>query len=126
MGVDGKKLNGFYIVSNTPFTTDAITYANGVGLKLLGINAPKEHSFLDQIKELRLYPITILKRLTKNQVQELIFKRVVLCSDLISNKEILLSIGLKEDEIKAISSDLALLFSHEDLWKFNSLVPSKM
>ena len=64
-GPDGKYLHEFYVSSNTAFSSDAIAYAKGVGLKLLGVNAPEKESLLDKIKIHKLYPITSLKRLKK-------------------------------------------------------------
>jgi len=52
-GQKGKLIKDFYLVSNTAFTSDAITYAKGVGLKLLGINAPEE-SFIEKIKKYKI------------------------------------------------------------------------
>jgi hypothetical protein len=105
-GPDGKYLREFFIVSNTDFTQDAITYAKGVGLKLLGVNTPAEESFLDKIKKYKLYPITSLKRLKKSYCQELLLKKVVLCADLLEEKELLLKIGMSEQEIKAVFNDI--------------------
>lgn len=105
-GPDGKYLREYFIVSNTAFTQDAIVYANGVGLTLLGVNAPEEESFLDKIKKHKLYPITSLKRLKKSYCQELLLKKIVLCSDLLKEKDHLLKMGMSEEEIRALYNDI--------------------
>lgn len=104
-GPDGKYLREFYLVSNTVFTKDAITYAAGVGLNLMGVNVPEEESFFDKIKKHGLFPITSLKRLKKSYCKELLSKKIVLCKDLLNERNTLLKMGLSEIEINAIFDD---------------------
>lgn len=105
-GPDGKYLRAFYVASNTSFTQDAIAYAKGSGLNLLGLNAPEDESFLDKIKKHKLYPITSLKKLKKRYCQDLIREKLILCSDLLNEKDILLKIGMNEEEIKSLYIDI--------------------
>lgn len=99
------------IVSNTSFTADAIAYAKGTGLHLLGVNAPEEESFLDKIEKYKLYPITSLKSLKKIYCQELIREKIILCSDLLNEKAILVRIGMTEEEIKNVFKDINKIMS---------------
>lgn len=102
-GEYGKKLTGYYLASNTAFTTDAITYAKGTKLRLLGVNAPLEKSFLEEIKDLGLYPITSLRGLSKIIRNELLRKDIVLAAELINEKKLLIQLGMSEaDFIKVI------------------------
>lgn len=110
-GPDGKYLREFVLASNTAFTSDAITYANGVGLQLLGVNAPDE-SFLDKIKRYKLYPITSLMRLKKHTVRALLDQRIVLCIDLLNEESTLVKMGMTIDEIKLIFSDINKLLKN--------------
>lgn len=48
------------LVTNTKFTTTLITYANGVGLGLMGWKYPPQASLEQAIEQQKLYPITIL------------------------------------------------------------------
>lgn len=105
-GPDGKSLKEFYIATNTVFSSDAITYADGVGLKLLGVNAPVEESFLDKIKKYKLYPITSLKRLKKIYYKELMQKNLFLCTELLMEKNLLLSLGMSEAEVESLFKDI--------------------
>jgi hypothetical protein len=105
-GIQGNFIREFYVVSNTEFTKDAIEYARGSGLKLLGVNTPESESFLDVIKKYKLYPITCLKRLKKIYCQELFREKLILCSDLLTEKKTLLRIGMSEDEVKNLFSDI--------------------
>lgn len=105
-GPEGKYLRGYYLASNTSFTSDAIEYSLGCGLQLLGVNAPADESFLDKIKKLKLYPITSLKRLKKIHCEELLREKIILCTDLLNAKETMFKIGMKEEEIRNIFKDI--------------------
>ncbi len=110
-GPDGKYLGEFYVASNTSFSKDAIAFANGTGLKLLGVNAPQDESFLDKIKKHKLYPITSLRRLKKVYFKELLLKKIILCKDLLNEKKMLLKMGLTENEINGIFKDINKLLN---------------
>ncbi|MBC7537463.1 MAG: restriction endonuclease [Bacteriovorax sp.] len=105
-GPDGKYLREFYVASNTTFSKDALDYAQGTGLQLLGVNAPADESFLDKIKKHKLYPITSLKRLKKIYCQELLLQKIILCKDLLTERKLLLKMGMSEEEIKSLFSDI--------------------
>lgn len=108
-GHTGKNLTGFFLASNTAFTTDAITYANGTNLHLLGVNAPLEKSFLQEIKELGLYPVTSLRGLSKIIRNELLNKNIVLASELIQQKKILLQLGMTEADFAKVIREVEIL-----------------
>lgn len=110
-GPDGQYLREFYVSSNTAFSSDAIAYAKGVGLKLLGVNAPENESFLDKIKIHKLYPITSLKRLKKIYCQELLHKKIILCKDLLNERPFLLKMGMSDSEIKILFNDINKLLT---------------
>lgn len=108
-GPEGKNLDGFYLASNTAYTIDAMAYAQGSGLNLLGINAPKEESFLEQIKRMQLYPITSLRKLNKQMKEFLISQNIILAKDIPQKLDLLLKLGLKEGEINAVLREIELL-----------------
>lgn len=108
-GPEGKNLTGFYLASNTAFTGDAITYANGSKLGLLGINAPGEKSFFDEIRELRLYPITSLRRLSQMIRKELIRRDILIAKELLSAKKLLQSMGMTDEEFGMLTEEILLL-----------------
>lgn len=108
-GPQGKALTGYYLASNTAFTKDAITFSDGVGLKLLGINAPKERCLLEEIKLHKLYPITSLVRLKKHYKNLLLKKKIILCSELLHEESFLLKNGMTLEEIQLVFSDIKKL-----------------
>ena len=111
-GPTGKHLKEFFIATNTAFTSDAVTYAEGVGLKLLGINAPADESFLDKIKKHKLFPITSLIKLKKIYYKDLFRKNIILCSELLHERELLLSFGMLESEIESLFKDIEKIINH--------------
>lgn len=108
-GPEGKSLDGFYLASNTAFSTDALAYARGTGLWLLGVNAPLEKSFLEEIKELHLYPITSLRRLSKIIRNELLARNIVLAKDLVHHKILLQKFGMSADEYLILLEEIEML-----------------
>jgi len=108
-GLSGKTLKEYFIVTNTTFTADAITYSKGTGMILLGVNAPADESFLDKIKKMKLYPITSLIRLKKIYKQELLLNKIILCKDLLVSRNLLIKIGLSEEYIDEIFDDVIQL-----------------
>jgi hypothetical protein len=108
-GPDGARLRTFYVASNTSFSQDAITYATGTGLHLLGVNMPAGESFLDEIKKLKLYPLTSLRRLPKLYRKELLARDVVLARDVLGQRNLLLKLGLRDDEWPTLIREIDLL-----------------
>ncbi len=111
-GPEGKDLTGFYLATNTSFSKDALIYSQGVGLKLLGVNAPIDNPFIEEIKRMKLYPITSLRRMSKNLLHELLKNKVILAKEIPANLNILLKFGLKEDAIEEILSQIHALEDH--------------
>lgn len=112
-GPDGKYLRGYYVASNTAFTTDALEYAKGVGLNLLGVNAPEEESFLDKIRLYKLYPITSLRRLKRSLVAQLLSKKIIMCIDLLKERSLLLKLGMTAPEVDLLFVDINKIIGEE-------------
>jgi hypothetical protein len=108
-GPDGKNLTGFYLATNTAFSSDAITYAKGTGLRLMGVNAPPEKSFLEEVKEGHLYPVTSLIGLSKIRKITLLEKNIVLATDLADHIKLLFDMGMKELEIDQLLQEVERL-----------------
>lgn len=78
-----------WIVTNTRFTADAIDYASGEGIKLMGWDFPDKGSLRDRIDISGLYPISCLCSLTKAEKKKLLEQKVVLCKHLLEKPELL-------------------------------------
>ncbi|MEZ4848204.1 MAG: ATP cone domain-containing protein [Bacteroidia bacterium] len=78
-----------WIVTNTRFTSDALTYGLCSGLNLVGWDFPENESLKDRINHSGLHPITCLTTLAKSEKQFLLDAGVVLCRDLCEHPELL-------------------------------------
>lgn len=72
-----------WIVTNTRFTADAISYAAGENIELMAWNFPSKGSLRERIDISGLYPITCLCSLTKSEKQHLLDQKIVLCKELL-------------------------------------------
>lgn len=96
------KFNQAWLVTNTKFTADAIQYGTCAGLHLIGWNYPKNGSIKDMIDESSLYPITCLTSLSQKEKKLILESGIVLCSDLITDRRVLKSVGITENRMKII------------------------
>ncbi len=97
-----RKLDEGWLVTNTKFTDQAIRYGECQGVKMLGWNYPAKGNLQDIIEELRLHPFTCLITINNTYKKELLKKGIVLCTEIFNNPKVLLSIGMKPDEIKNV------------------------
>ena len=110
-GPDGKNLQGYYIFSNTAFTTDAIQYAQGTGLRLMGVNSPAEKSFLEEIKQMKLFPVTSLRSINRSQNRILLDKKIIVVNEL--NNDLLYKLGMDQLQINRVMEEVSLLLKGE-------------
>jgi Holliday junction resolvase-like predicted endonuclease len=98
-----KPLDRGWVVTNTRFTEDAITYGKCVHLYLLSWDYPKNDGLKNRIDRLGLYPITVSSLLTNREKQFLLSRDVVLCRQLIKDKFFLDHLGIvKTRKIKIL------------------------
>lgn len=92
----------FWLITNTKFTSAAEKYGNCVGIKLLSWDFPRNNNLHDRIQRAGIYPITVLQSLSKNQIETLIARGVILCKDLAEKPHYLRHLHLpqrKYDEV---------------------------
>lgn len=97
------------IATNTKFTHTAIKYAECVGINLLSWNYPRNESLQDKIQKHKLYPITVLTQLSKNQKQQLLKNGVILCREILKNPNILSQIRVAHKKREAVLQEIAEL-----------------
>lgn len=100
-----------WIVTNTRFTSDALSFGTCSGLNLLSWNHPQENGLKDLIEQFSVFPITTLTLLTKAEKQILIDKDIVHCRQLLQHPEILNSLDLKDDKRRKIMEEVSDLCS---------------
>lgn len=99
----------FWLISNTCFSKDAIQYASCSGLKLFGFNYPKQNTIGDIVNRYRLHPITCLRKLKKTHMQKLLEKNIVLVKQIYRYPELLMEVGVDEENFKSIMREIKML-----------------
>lgn len=105
---DVKDRYGFsdaWIITNTKATTDAKTFAECSGMKIISWDYPERGSLRDLIESSNLHPITLLNTLTNTQKARLLANHIVLCKDLTKNV-LVEHLGLTEEEREQTLSEL--------------------
>lgn len=90
------------VVTNTRFSEDAENYGKCVGMRLVSWDYPEGNCLKNWVDNSGLFPITVLSELTVNEKQTLMEKGIVLCTELETNQDLLLSLGLRPLKIKKI------------------------
>lgn len=76
-------IDGVWVTTNTKLSTDAITYAECKGVKILAWNYPHENNLQEFVEKPKMYPVTIMTDLTSEEKTRLISNDIVLASDLL-------------------------------------------
>jgi Holliday junction resolvase-like predicted endonuclease len=101
------------IVTNTKATTDAIAFAECVGMKIFSWSYPEGGSLRDAIEELRLFPVTSLMTLTQEQKVRLIANHVALCKSICADNSLLEVLSLPKHQYDKVLEELQYLCSGE-------------
>ncbi len=81
----GEHFDSVWMACNTRGSTQAITYANCVGMKLLCWRYPKKEGLEKLIEDKKLYPITMLRSLDRPSLDRLSKAGYMLLKDLAKN-----------------------------------------
>lgn len=100
-----RKVDDFWLITNTKFSTSAIQYAKCAGLTIIGWNYPAKGNLQDMVESTGLHPITCLTHLTKSEKDTLLGNGLVLCRDVSGKPEVLLALGFSEMEVAKILSE---------------------
>jgi hypothetical protein len=71
-----------WLVTNTRCTSDAINYADCVGLKIVSWKYPDDNSLEKMIEDKKLYPVTILSSIKKTSLNLLFKNDIILVRDI--------------------------------------------
>ena len=100
-----------WIVTNTRFTSDALSFGTCSGLNLLSWSYPEQNSLKDLIERYNIFPITVLTQLTKAEKQMLLGKDIVFCHQLFKKQELIDSLELKGNKKERLIEELSDLCS---------------
>jgi ATP cone domain len=97
------------LVTNTKFSSDAVTYGTCIGIKLLGWDYPTKKSLSNLIDKSGLYPITCLTTITNKEKEDLLAESVVLCSTLLQNETLLSKVGIGQSRMRSVLAEIKSL-----------------
>ncbi|MDO8929936.1 MAG: restriction endonuclease [Bacteroidota bacterium] len=95
-----------WVVTNTRFSADALQYGKCSELHLLGWDYPYGNGLKDLIERLKIYPITILSQLTKDEKQTLLNRGIVICPQIFNKPEIIDSLQLSKTKYNALEKEI--------------------
>ena len=103
------KLAEVWLVTNTKCTTDAITYAQCMGIKIISWGYPEKGNLQDLIEKDKLHPITVLTTLNNLQKHLLLNNHLVLCRDLTDNNLAFDLLKLSSEDINKLKDEIEAL-----------------
>ncbi|MBP1670464.1 MAG: hypothetical protein H6Q22_36 [Bacteroidetes bacterium] len=83
------------VVTNTRFTSDAMAYGECSGLKLLSWDYPAGNGLKEIIDREKIFPITVLTKLSKQDKQRLMGQGIVTCRQILETPGTLDSLGIE-------------------------------
>ncbi|MGZ2372006.1 restriction endonuclease [Ancylomarina sp. YFZ004] len=95
-----------WVVTNTRFTSDSMQYAKYNDLQLLAWNYPQNKGLKFLVEDLKLYPITILHKLTRKEKQVLMKQGIVTCSQLLNDMSHVEKLNLTKKKETALHQEL--------------------
>lgn len=99
------ELNQQWIVTNTSFTSQAISYATCVGMQVMGWSYPYNNGLAHTIDSLGLHPITALTSLSRKQKNNLVQQGLVLCNQASIKRANLEKLGISDEHIDAVIAE---------------------
>ncbi|MEK7451161.1 MAG: restriction endonuclease [Patescibacteria group bacterium] len=98
-------LDQAWLITNTKVTSDALTYALCVNMKVISWNYPEKESLRDLIEKSGLHPITVLTTLSQNEKQKLLDNHLVLSRDICQNPNVLDLLHLPKDKLGKVLAE---------------------
>jgi len=95
-----------WVVTNTRFSDDSISYCKNNGIHLLAWDYPQNKGLKYWVEELKLYPITILHKLNRKEKQILMKQGIVTCSQLLNDMSHLEQLNLSKNKLNALREEL--------------------
>ncbi len=112
-GLPPRKIDEWYLITNTKFTETAVTYAGCKGLKLISWSFPLRGNLLDMIEETKLHPVTCLTSLTDTEKRELLSRDIVLCKTIYEKRQVLKDLGYSDAKIFKVMEEIGQIINLE-------------
>lgn len=104
-------IDAVWVATNTKLSTDAITYSECKGIKLLAWNYPQENNLQDFVERPKMYPITILTDITTEEKRRFVDNNIVLVSDMlkVGREDLVRKYMIDEVRVEEIIRDAELI-----------------
>jgi hypothetical protein len=106
---DKYKFTNPWLFTNTKITSDALTYAQCVGMGVTSWSYPQDESLRDLVEKYKLYPVTLLPSLSQASLETLLINRIVLARDIYKKNAILDILGIQSDKKNRIIEEAKIL-----------------
>ncbi|MCF8362620.1 MAG: restriction endonuclease [Prolixibacteraceae bacterium] len=97
------------IATNTRFTSDAIDYGKCNDMFLLAWDYPKGNGLKDIIDREKIYPVTVLNKLTKAHKQKLMDSGIVICRQITASPDVLKPLQMNDKRTKDVLDEILQL-----------------
>lgn len=100
-----------WLVTNTKFSTDAITYGECKKMKLVGWKYPPKGGLQQMLEAKRLYPITAMRTLDTDSLHKLSAARLMFCRDLAERgeEELEKKTGISRRKLRALQDEARMI-----------------
>jgi hypothetical protein len=95
-----------WVVTNTRFTTDAMSFGECSGLNLLSWDYPQGNSLKSIVEDKGIFPVTALTLLSKVDKQRLLDKGIVLCLQILQKPEVLDYLDFKSSKKRRVIEEV--------------------
>jgi Holliday junction resolvase-like predicted endonuclease len=97
-----------WLITNTKFTDTVIKYAKAYNLDVTGWSYPKGKSLEDLITDKKIYPVTVIPSITKEALEEIAKRGMILAQDLLpySAEDLALEFNINPYKAKAIFKEV--------------------
>ncbi len=100
------RLTEAWVITNTKTTSEAIAYAECVGMKIVSWSYPTGKSLRELIESAGLHPITLLTTLSNNDKVQLLQNHVVRCKTIHENPALLDALPLSDAQKLQVMSEI--------------------
>ncbi len=87
------------LVTNTKFTSEAIAYAECVGVELLGWGYPTDNNLFMRLSRAKVYPVTTLTSLTRTEKNQLIRQGTIAVDEILRDRHALDALHLPSERV---------------------------
>lgn len=101
-----RKVDESWLVTNTKFSVQAITYAECKNMKLVGWNYPAKGNLHDLVEDAGLHPITCLRSISSSEKQILLQAGIVLCKTVEEDPQLAIDAGIHLEKVKVMVQEI--------------------